>query len=203
MWRLILISFAVLAAAFYELSGGADYAPAPNSIQARADLARPQARPAPEEPGTRARTLAEVEAVMEGLEDTRAETEDLSVTLAAARTDGLGIIAAEASRPKAELLDLLRAEPPAPEGGGDPSIEAAIAAAIGEVTVDPAQFRWVKDNLVDLRAGPGLSFDRITTLTKGTEVGILEDPGHGWLKVKVMNGYESGWLAEWLLTAPQ
>lgn len=33
MWRLILVTFAFLAVAFYELSGGSDYAPGQNSIQ--------------------------------------------------------------------------------------------------------------------------------------------------------------------------
>ena len=47
MWRFILISFAFLGWSFYELSGGADYAPVTNSIQVRAQLdnARPKARP--------------------------------------------------------------------------------------------------------------------------------------------------------------
>ena len=47
MWRFILVSFAFLGWSFYELSGGADYRPSANSIQARAllDNHRPQARP--------------------------------------------------------------------------------------------------------------------------------------------------------------
>ena len=48
MWRFILVSFAFLGWSFYELSGGADYEPRINSIQARAKLddLRPKARPA-------------------------------------------------------------------------------------------------------------------------------------------------------------
>ncbi len=38
MWRFILLSFVFLGWAFYELSGGADYHPSPNSIQGRATL---------------------------------------------------------------------------------------------------------------------------------------------------------------------
>ena len=37
MWRFILVTFAFLGSAFYYLSGGADYTPAPNSLQARAE----------------------------------------------------------------------------------------------------------------------------------------------------------------------
>jgi len=36
MWRLILISFVLMGWGFYELSGGADYAPSPGSLQAEA-----------------------------------------------------------------------------------------------------------------------------------------------------------------------
>src|SRR6056297_3837856 len=47
MWRFILVTFAFLGWSFYELSGGADYTPRTNSIQARAllDDVRPMARP--------------------------------------------------------------------------------------------------------------------------------------------------------------
>lgn len=212
MWRFVLISFAALALTFYQLSGGADYRPAPNSIQARAGLVRPRARPTPQADDRRARAMAEVTASMEALGQTAARrgkrTAAVSVRRAAPRRDAISILRAEASRPKAELLDLpaaARSAPAAPQGGdaADPAIEAAIAAAMGEVVVDPSRIRRVKENLVDLRTGPGLSFERVATLAKGTELGILEDPGNGWLKVRVLNGYQSGWLAEWLLTEPQ
>ena len=36
MWRFVIVVFGFLGWGFYEMSGGADYRPAPNSIQARA-----------------------------------------------------------------------------------------------------------------------------------------------------------------------
>lgn len=200
MWRFLVISFAVLALTFYELSGGAGYEPAPNSIQARADLVRPKARPETGPPAPGAQTLAEVEALMDQLNEAETKTEQVSVTLATARTDGIGILAGEASRPKAELLEL---EDVSPKPETDASIESAIAAAIGEARFEDEQLRWVKEGMVDLRTGPGLSFDTVTRLTKGTEVAVVEDPGHGWLKVQLVDGYQSGWLAEWLVTRPR
>ena len=62
MWRFILPAFALLGLAFYELSGGADYAPVPGSLQA--PLPDPEAGPAiaardapaePADPGPRVR----------------------------------------------------------------------------------------------------------------------------------------------------
>ena len=47
MWRFISVTFAFLGYAFYTLSGGSDYAPRTQSIQARAkiDHVRPIPRP--------------------------------------------------------------------------------------------------------------------------------------------------------------
>ena len=56
MWRFMLVTFALLGWGFYEMSGGADYRPAPNSIQARAvpkgaPQPRDETRPMPETDG--------------------------------------------------------------------------------------------------------------------------------------------------------
>lgn len=51
MWRLILISFGFLGFAFYHLSGGSDYAPAPDSLQVALQdepLFAPPRQPEPE-----------------------------------------------------------------------------------------------------------------------------------------------------------
>ena len=198
MWRFLVVAFAVLGWSFYELSGGSDYAPVENSIQVQGLADRAKPTPKPTEPADRPRTLAQVEAMMAELEQTETETQELALTLVA--TDGPGIIAAEANRPKADLLQMeLRDREPE----SDAAIDAAIAAAMGETIFDPSQIRWVKENVVDLRAGPGLTFDRVLQITKGTEVAVLENPGHGWLNVQVLDTYKTGWLAEWLVTLPQ
>lgn len=212
MWRFIVTSFALLGLAFYVLSGGADYEPAPGSLQAMADRPQPQGRTAPERPAPPSRSLAEIEATMDNLRRTEAktETEELPVTLAATRMDGAGLIAAEANRPKGELLSLDLPDDPMTmtrdiavdtlaEGNG---VESALAVALGQPRYESSDLRWVGETMVDLRAGPGLSFDTVTRITKGTEVVVIEDPGHGWLKVQVTGDYQTGWVAEWLLVEP-
>lgn len=200
MWRFVLISFVVMGWSFYELSGGSDYAPAENSIQVQGLPDRTPPRPAAQEPAARNRTLAQVEATMDELDRARTEAEELSLTLAAVSTDGPSIIAAEASRPKAELLEL-QIEERREESATD--IDAAVAAAIGDPTADPSRLRWVREPMVDLRTGPGLTFDTVARIAKGTEVAVLEDPGHGWLNVRVTGTYQTGWLAEWLVGLPE
>ncbi len=209
MWRFVVIGFAFLGVAFYVMSGGASYEPVPHSIQAQAKLP-PEERinfraPVAPEPQV-TRTVAQVEATFEGLSAAEEEADELSVTLTSARTDAAGLFEAEASRPKAELLNMALPETTfqirGAEEDGD-AINAAVAAALGEVTFDQSQIRWVKENIIDLRAGPGLSFDRVRQVSKGAEVAVLEDPGHGWLNVQVVDGYETGWVPEWLLTDPE
>jgi hypothetical protein len=186
MWRFLLVSFAVLGWAFYELSGGADYAPAPNSLQARGDTERPEAPPPGKEAAQATRTLAEREALITEPDAAEGTAEALPVTLATPRT-------APADR-----------APPDQAAEGDAgAIDAAIAAAMGEAPADAATRRRVKDGSVELREGPGLSFDTVTRLSRGTEVAVVEDPGHGWLRVRLADGYRTGWLAEWLVTAPE
>lgn len=200
MWRFVLVSFVALGWSFYVLSGGADYEPVENSIQVQSTIEKPEPEAEPETVSRNSQTLAQVEAMMDSLEKTEESTEELSVTLAATRTDGPGIIQAEASRPKAELLKMNISDR---KFETQESIDAAVAAALGDPSVDPSQLRWVKEGMVDLRSGPGLTFDRVAQVTKGTEVAVLEDPGHGWLNVRVMDSYQTGWLAEWLVTEPE
>ena len=71
MWRFILITFAFLGWSFYVLSGGADYEPGLQSLQARAELndLRPLARPAT---GDAAQAPGVTEAADETTEVTRA-----------------------------------------------------------------------------------------------------------------------------------
>ncbi len=77
MWRFILVTFAFLAFAFWELSGGADYTPGDNSIQARANQPAPQ--PAPEDTVTARAAPPEPEQI--GLPQ-KPKPERLQITLA-------------------------------------------------------------------------------------------------------------------------
>ena len=54
MWRFILVTFGFLGFAFWEMSGGGDYAPSDNSLQAQAN--RPDPAPTAETSDTRTAT---------------------------------------------------------------------------------------------------------------------------------------------------
>ena len=52
---------------------------------------------------------------------------------------------------------------------------------------------------VNLRNGPSTQYNVILKLTQGTRVEILQEPGNGWVKLKVAENGRIGWMASRLL----
>jgi hypothetical protein len=134
MWRFVLVSFVFLGWSFYELSGGADYRPAPGSLQVRAGRDAPVPAPAP-------------------------------------KTD-------PKTAPRAAGVVLASAEPePEPE----------------------ARRHAVRPLEVVVRLGPGEGYGRVARLERHDEVELLRAPGGGWVRVRVAETGQAGWMPEGLL----
>lgn len=199
MWRLILVSFAFLGWSFYELSGGADYRPSANSIQARAvlDNQRPVARPLRvnvielAQDGT-PRQEAEVTRTITSLHDLGLNMGE-SVMLTLASAEG-GTTAA----PVTISLPTVRLTTPATLPDTPEVAEGAVA--LTETLAPTPDLRRVSGNSVNLRTGPGTGYGRIASLKRGTEVIVLSDPGEGWIKLRVPETGRIGWMAETMLT---
>lgn len=205
MWRFIFVTFAFLGSAFYFLSGGADYAPAPNSIQARAQtegstlFAWPD--PAPK--------VAQAQ-FAEASPDTADATGNSTVSRAVASLNDLSLAAK--AQPGAVRLQLASGDSrqfstPQPtkaasQPGTDTSDDIASAIAREVVATSPiADVRKVTGASVNMRSGPGTKFGRLARLKGGTRVAVLRDPGDGWLKIRVVETGRVGWMADWLVTA--
>nr|WP_285813429.1 SH3 domain-containing protein [Lutimaribacter sp. EGI FJ00013] len=52
-----------------------------------------------------------------------------------------------------------------------------------------------------MRMGPGTKFNVATTLRRGDLVEVLDDPGTGWLNLRVVDTGRVGWIADFLVTA--
>ena len=191
MWRFILISFAFLGWSFYVLSGGADYEPRLESIQARAKLdnVRPLARPDPvqvvelvqEAPvSDDAEAVTRALSLLENLEVTT--NGKIEVTLASVAADEIVAPTLEANTEKSELLTQV------------PDIAADQIAVMTDT-------RRVTGTVVNLRDGPSTFYLAIGSVSKGDAVDVLENPGEGWLKVRVTDTQQVGWMADWLVTA--
>jgi hypothetical protein len=199
MWRFILVSFAFLGWSFYELSGGADYRPSANSIQARAvlDNQRPVARPL---------RVNVIELAQDGT-----PRQDAEVTRTITSLHDLGL-----SMGEKVVLTLTSAEDgttPAPIAVSLPTVRLTTPAALPDTpevaegavvlteTLAPASdLRRVSGTSVNLRTGPGTGFGRVASLKRGTEVIVLSDPGKGWIKLRVAETGRIGWMAETMLT---
>lgn len=134
MWRFVVVSFVFLGWAFYQMSDGADYRPAPNSLQAHA------ARDAPESGPPRPRP--------------------------APRTEEVVLASAGESAPAAR---------------------------------QPAKRHAVRPTEVTLRIGPGKGYGRVARLARHDEVVLLRAPGGDWVRVRVAETGQAGWMPAGLL----
>lgn len=78
-----------------------------------------------------------------------------------------------------------------------------IIADLGSSYMEGSDVRFVKANRVNLRNGPGTEYGVVTRLAEGTEVVVLEDGGAGWVRLVSYDPEYEGWIADYLLTAPQ
>ena len=221
MWRFLLISFAVMGWAFYQLSGGADYRPAPNSLQAWAQYGhkRPVQRPvqinvialAPEvsDPDTGKITqtvtsLAELETVTRGIKPkVHRGPDDLVNTRADSEQKALEPVAYEDALLEARVAQIPSLAEPS-------SVLASLetAAALPATSPDPANpvirdldLRHVVGNAVNVRAGPGLGHRRVASLARDAQVTVLQDPGDGWLEVRIVKTGDTGWMSDLFVTS--
>ncbi|SFO24479.1 SH3 domain-containing protein [Roseovarius lutimaris] len=203
MWRFILVSFAFLGWSFYVLSGGADYRPVANSIQARAilDNQRPKPRPlrvnvielaqdgmvAPETSVTRTITS------LHDLDLTVGKR--VAVTLASTEATPAAVTTAVIDVPTVKATAVMVPKTPGLDAVPEPAevVQAALSQS--------RDIRTVASTKVNMRSGPGTNYSRIGQLSRGTEVIVLRDPGNGWIKLRVQESGRIGWMADRLLTA--
>jgi hypothetical protein len=224
MWRFILISFGFLGFAFYELSGGADYAPAPNSLQVawadkpffavpapvqKQDLqlaASPAVKGVEVAQSHTAAPLAEAKAAISALKSTEtdekiARTQTMLASLGSDDFTLFNVTLAGASQglvvPQNASLGL--------SGMGtfntDNLVQAVRAVPLAQaVPPKPADIRSVTGTNVNMRAGPGTDFEAVDQLNHGAPVQVLNEAG-GWVRLRNLETGQIGWMADWLVTA--
>ena len=188
MWRFILTTFAFLGWAFFELSGGTDYEPrsrAPQSDQ-RAEAPRSDENTA----------ITRAQSDLDTLPDAK-------VTLAAATAKAVRA----ADQVGVASLGVTTVKAAAPQTAQTPAAQTQTAKAkpvsfTAPSTTDAAlDLRQINGSRVNLRLGPGTESNKIGQLLRGTEVEILQDPGNGWVKLRVLETKRIGWMADHLVTA--
>ena len=172
MNKFIAFSFLVLGVGFYELSGGSEFTPEVREASAP-QVARAQTLE------TVAPTLAEPTNVTQA----EATPEQRDVQLASFRADKPA-----AALPKIDLSKFDALAEPEPEVVQD--------VATGFVGTD---IRLITGNRVNMRSGPGTSYDVVAQAILGDEAEVIFDDGSGWVQLRLAGG-QTGWMADFLLS---
>lgn len=176
MGKIIIITFAFMAFAFYELSDGSDFVSIADEKRVSAAVVKAEE--------DRITAIEKAERLAAQPEPVVAVTP--TVVLASAVVEPVEPIATEALALDAE------------------KVEEVVADVVEVAVVEPeiiTDLREVTTARVNMRDGPGQNFDVIAKLTNGQQVEILQDPGNGWVKLRVNDTGREGWMADFLLTA--
>ena len=198
MTRFILVSLGFMAWAFYELSGGKDFDPdtayfgtETASVVTDGDSTDETVGGAEPDVATRAAIdpsvgdLAIAVATKASLTSERAMTIEPSEPVS--NNVGNGSL-------KVVALDM--PEPAAARAKAEERI-----AAMDEVRV--REMRSVTGNRVNMRNGPGTNYSVLARLDQGDLVEVLQEPGNGWVKLRVTDSGRVGWMADFLLASVQ
>jgi hypothetical protein len=222
MKRFILLAFGVLALAFFELSGGANFDPAETrqaSLEIRQQLeaerhhsAQSRIAALPRVTGP-APLSADQIVQAEGVGSTKLNLASFQ-SADSPEASSLPMITSEAVEDPAPLsedkspADLSLTAPAIIEVAPTTSVKretsgisfAGLSASASSSNVTlPDNLRIISGSRVNLRAGPGTGFEVLDQLNADTRVEILEDAGNGWVQLRPVDGGQTGWIADFLL----
>lgn len=218
MKKLIFLTFGFLAWAFYEMSGGQDFQPGTVSafsnvsFKASEPIVESEPQPAPQEVVARSDSSAADLTRVAKAPVVQVEPSKAAEVLAR----GLRLPAVTDQAPAAE--------PAAASGQSDRAIIASAAIGLKSVPADlrgaepgsaisrdvvryvptapvSDDVRRVSGNRVNMRNGPGTNHNVVAKLSRGDALIVLQEPGSGWLKVRVEETGRIGWIADFLVTA--
>lgn len=186
----ILVTFGFLGAAFYQLSGGADFEPRGKRSDNVATL-KPYS--AEEKSVSSVQDLTRKAAVIAPRKETEQTATALTDLAQARPAVGDGMELMNGTQPVAGL-QLASLEQGVATGSDTQSAEQVAQAK------PKNDIRKVKGNRVNLRQGPGTNYPIIARLNGGYKVEILSDPGNGWLRLRTSEDKRIGWISATLVT---
>lgn len=194
MKRFIFLTLAIMAWAFWELSGGSDFTPERTPEPMQPASANENTAPTPmQSTDTPAAEEAEtdtrraLEDALSQLDDTQTITPDDAPTSAAPQDTPV----TPAPRPEA-LADT------SPPSSDTPPPDASVPQS-ADTGLAPLDLRVLDATRVNLRAGPSTNFRAIDQLSQGTVVEVLQTDTSGqepWVRLIVPVTGMEGWIAE-------
>jgi hypothetical protein len=185
MKTFILLTFGFLGFAFYEMSGGSDFEPASSRIA--------EAQPEDTQASETTEMAPSEEIVTTTASITKIDSTP-SVTRVALNLTNVSDAADQATQDETTTADLTET----------PQIilPSLITTTQSIDTADSNDdIRTVSGNRVNVRGGPSTNYGIVNKLTRGEAVQVLEDNGDGWVRMQPVDGGESGWMADFLLTS--
>lgn len=189
MSKFIFLTFAFLAWAFYEMSGGNEFQP-----EARANT-----------------NLTDQNSDGQDAIQVSSKSEPVATEKTPVSREQPAVTRVSFSQPNFDLRRPNEAEIAAV----DPEVLASFGRALndgpvaapavqtndGESTEVVTDLRRVTGNRVNMRNGPGTEYSVVGRLTRGETVEVMSEPGNGWLKLRVSDSGRIGWMADFLVTA--
>lgn len=216
MKRFIFLTFGFLGVAFYELSGGSAFDPVEaremvvamrdqTEISDQADVLVASAESITTEEIAPAETVSRAAINLVALETTieesvAAEPADNTMiggaTLAESATPQPIPAAMTEPQPQVRLIGVASLKPEA----DDISFAGLSTVAASENVAAPKDIRAVTGSVVNMRSGPGTNFGVVGQLSRDTKVEVIQDGGNGWVELRPLDGGQSGWMADFLLS---
>lgn len=200
--RFILVCFALMGWAFYELSGGSDF--------------KPRGVAAVDGDGSAVRLVAgrdavvpdpvKIATVITAPEITRVSKPEPKPTAVAAEPARASVsfeVVSEATG-NATPVTLASLE----RGATELAKPLSEVAPVEEVAATPApeperlDIRAVTGSRVNMREGPGTDFGILTSLVRGAEVEVLEITDNGWMRLRPTDGGPVGWMSGQFISDP-
>ncbi|WP_375174728.1 SH3 domain-containing protein [Pseudooceanicola sp.] len=196
MRTFIFLTFAFLAWAFYEMSGGSDFTPTARvtDTPTQAEPAKTPAKPSVQTAAVRAAPRPDPAATETVAEVTRAAYTQPRYDLRAPEKEEL---AAVDPAVLTSFANVLKKDEPVEAVATETEGSSYVAAST------PTDLREVTGNSVNMREGPGTRFSVVDQLQRGDAVEVLDEPGNGWLKLRVAESGQVGWMADFLVSSAE
>ncbi|MEP1354729.1 MAG: SH3 domain-containing protein [Tateyamaria sp.] len=217
MWRFSLISFAFLGFVFYEMSGGGEFdseelrlsrVETPPVVETSNPETTQTAQAPLQDPEDVTRVSLSLTSVNDVLRPTNLRTQRAKVIADDNEVEQTDQVLSEAA-PAVILPSLIMDQSAVTtvtfgQDANDQQIVAVSAPAASAAPAVPEasafDVRSVTGDSVNVRGGPGTDFSVVTRMVRGDKVEILQDPGQGWVQLRLVGGGPVGWMADFLLS---
>ena len=174
MARFMIVTFLLLGWGFFELSGGNDFTPR-----------EPEPKP--------------LNALLEEVAQEEERTLVARADQAPASAEIIGQAPDREERAQVTLAGFGNSTPSLATLLGDAEQKLEPVVPVEEVAA-AIDLRAVNGNRVNMRNGPGTNYQVLDKLVRGDEAEVLQEPGNGWVKIRVISSGRIGWMASRLLT---